>query len=96
MKSIIQDYEAEPWCFECGSPYNLQEHHCIEGRGRRALSEKYGLKILLCGMGGCHDKAHNGDSQLLEKYQEIGQKAFMEHYKKTVDEFRAVFGISFL
>lgn len=94
MKSIIQDFEEHPYCIECGSTQWLQCHHCIEGKGRRPLSEKYGLKIILCQK--CHDKAHNGDSQLLEKYQEIGQKAFMEHYKKTVDEFRAVFGISFL
>ena len=96
MKSIMQDYEAEPWCFECGSPYNLQEHHCIEGRGRRKLSEKYGLKILLCGMGGCHNKGHRQNPELLKKWQRLAEQAFLDYYDATIEDFRAIFGINFL
>ena len=96
MKSIMQDYEKYPYCMECGSSQKLEEHHCIGGYGRRSLSEKYGLKILLCGMGGCHYKAHNTNIELYKKWAREAQKAFMEHYNASKDDFIEIFGISFL
>ena len=51
MKSIIQTRKE---CWVCREYYNLcttvglEEHHIMFGRGRRELSERYGLKVWLC------------------------------------------------
>lgn len=51
MKSILQT-ERECWIcreyYNLYTPYGLEEHHILYGRGRRALSERYGLKVWLC------------------------------------------------
>lgn len=50
-KSILQ---SDKECYLCRRFYNLrttrglEEHHILFGRGRRALSEQYGLKVWLC------------------------------------------------
>lgn len=50
-KSILQ---SERECYLCRKWYNLhttrglEEHHILFGRGRRELSERYGLKVWLC------------------------------------------------
>lgn len=51
-KSILQKKDGT--CFLCrlleydGYPKVVEEHHVIFGRGKRKLSEKYGLKVYLC------------------------------------------------
>ncbi|WP_337808276.1 hypothetical protein [Gemmiger sp.] len=50
-KSILQNDKE---CYLCRRFYNLrttrglEEHHILFGRGRRELSERYGLKVWLC------------------------------------------------
>lgn len=50
-KSILQ---KDKECYLCRRFYNLrttrglEEHHILFGRGRRELSERYGLKVWLC------------------------------------------------
>ena len=50
-KSILQ---SDKECYLCRRFYNLrttrglEEHHILFGRGRRELSERYGLKVWLC------------------------------------------------
>lgn len=50
-KSILQ---KDKECYLCRRFYNLrtarglEEHHILYGRGRRELSERYGLKVWLC------------------------------------------------
>lgn len=53
MESIIQ---REKCCYVCYTTQGLEEHHCLEGTANRELSEKYGLKVWLCGR-------HHRDSQ---------------------------------
>ena len=49
-KSILQNDKE---CYLCRRFYNLrttrglEEHHILFGRGRRELSERYGLKVWL-------------------------------------------------
>ena len=49
-KSILQ---SDKECYLCRKRYNLrttrslEEHHILFGRGRRELSEQYGLKVRL-------------------------------------------------
>ena len=82
-------------CFVCGSP-NVQIHHCIFGTANRKQSEKYNLKIPLClehHTGGQYSPHMNKNVALI--YKQMAQKYFEEHYG-TREEFRKIFGKSYL
>ena len=81
-------------CYFCGRQNNLHKHHIFGGVGRRSLSEEYGAWVYLCpehhtGPKGVHfDKARD---QFLKREC---QRAWEE--TRTRDEFREVFGKSYL
>ena len=88
-------------CFLCGRNGNgdpLEEHHIFEGDPNRSLSEKYGLKVLLCG-NRCHrcgkESAHM-NARTAQFLHEYGQKKWMEENNGTIDDFIEVFGRSYL
>ena len=96
-KSIIQ--EDREHCFLCGRNahadyFGLDEHHVFFGYNRKK-SEKYGLKVYLC-----HDSCHlNGVHKYADKnrqVQAVVQKRAMQYYGWDVDDFRAIFGRSYL
>lgn len=94
MKSIIQQ-EDYPVCYLSGRSDNLEEHHVYGGINRK-LSEKYGLKVMLTrelhtGMDGVHN-----NRELSDKLKADIQKIAMEHYDWTVEEFRLIFGKSYI
>lgn len=93
MKSIIH---SERSCFICGKNNWLENHH-IFGAADKKKSTKYGLTVLLCHF--CHNEPPDGvhhNAKNMKKLKRIGQRAYMKHYNKTVDEFRDVFGESYL
>ena len=93
MKSIIQ---KEKKCFICDTTNWLEVHHIFEGANRK-LSEKYGLKVWLCHYD--HNEPPNGvhhNKERMLELKQIGQKAFMKYYNKTADEFRQIFGKSYV
>ncbi len=96
-KSLLQDYEEQPWCYECGRTYGLTEHHCLFGRGVRKLAEKYGLKVLLCfihhGKKGKED-VHEGNIELKEKLQQLAQTEFEKLYGH--EKYMKIFGTNYL
>lgn len=73
-KSIIQ---KEPYCYECGSTLNLQEHHCIHGSFRKKADED-GLTVLLCA--NCHFNLHHNQNELDKKYKILAQRAYVKKY----------------
>lgn len=84
-------------CFLCGRWGLLEEHHIFGGANRK-LSEKYGLKVGLCGIS-CHREGPEAAHRCAETAQmlhEYGQKKFMNEQGATIDEFRAVFGKNYL
>ena len=92
-KSIIQSTKE---CFVCGTTYNLHEHHCIYGTANRKWSEKYGLKVWLCGKH--HNLSNEGvhfnnvlDLQLKQLAQECFEKKIGSR-----EDFRLYFGRSWL
>lgn len=91
--SIISN---EPCCIVCGITYGLHRHHCIYGRGRRQLSEKYGLWVYLCARhhnasnAGVHFN-HNFDTKL----KQICQKKW-EEKNGTREDFIKLFGRNYL
>ena len=97
-KSILQ--EDRDVCFLCGMNRNLEtldEHHVFSGPDRKK-SEKYGLKVYLH-HGKCHifgeDSAHKNNEVRMKLCRDAQLKA-MEHYGWTEDEFREIFGRSYL
>ena len=96
MESIIQ---KEKVCFLCsrnGATDPLEQHH-IFGASNRKLSEKYGLKIWLCG-NNCH---RNGSSAVhqnrttADQIKAAGQAKWEETYG-TREDFLRLFGRNYL
>ena len=93
-KSILQ--EDQEGCFLCGSHQWLEEHH-IFGGANRHLSEKYGLKALLCHW--CHNEPPNGvhhNHETRLHLQQMAQQRAMLHYRWSVDDFILIFGKNYL
>lgn len=79
-------------CFLCGRFGPEDMHHCISGRGRRQIADKYGLIVPLCRL--CHSRLHdNGEGdQELKKYAQT----YYEKHIGTREQFRQDFGKSWL
>lgn len=93
-KSIIVDCMDN--CFVCGSPY-VEVHHCIYGRGQRALSDKFGLIVPLCaehhrGQTGVHLNPNKGLDLHLKK---LAQEKFEAKFGANMS-FREVFRKSYI
>lgn len=92
MKSIIQDKKE---CFVCRTTYGLHDHHIFYGSSNRKNSETHGLKVWLCGYH--HNLSNNGvhfNKQLDTELKQLAQAKYEETH--TRDEFRAIFGKSWL
>ncbi len=97
MESIIQ---KEKKCFFCdsvsGGICGLESHHIFPGSNRK-WSEKYGLKVWLCG-----DEHHrNGplsvhrNREVANRLKAIGQAKFEETYG-TRQDFVRIFGRNYI
>ena len=92
MKSIIQ---SEKQCYITGRTDCLEEHHIFYGQGRRAISERYGLKVWLT------HKYHNEppygvhfNEDSRRALERIGQEAFEKQYPEL--DFMKIFGRNYL
>lgn len=82
-------------CYVCHR-YDVEDHHIFFGVANRKHSEKYGMKVWLCpehhrGTNGVHGKNGHELDMVLKK---IAQNVFEQDH--TRDEFRRIFGKSFL
>lgn len=85
-------------CIMCGRT-NTNKHEIFGGNRNRENSKKYGLVIPLCVFEHHNQiecKGIHFDKELMENWHKIGQKVFMEHYNKTVEEFIQIFGKNYL
>lgn len=92
-KSIISE---EKQCYICGSMRWLEAHH-VYGAANRKHSEHYGLKVYLCH--NCHNEPPNGvhhNAEIRNALQAKVQEIAMQHYKWSIEDFRAIFGRSWL
>ena len=92
-KSIMQKDLSR--CFLCGGMNGLEEHHIFGGPNRK-WSEKYGLKVMLCGVE-CHrlgkHSAHM-DRQTGDCLKRLGQIAFEARHSH--EEFMEIFKKNYL
>jgi hypothetical protein len=92
-KSILQ---TEKECYICHTTQNLQRHHVYYGTANRKLSEEDGCVVYLCmehhtGRLGIHfNKKEN-----LKLKQEC-EKAWLDHYGKTKEDFIRRYGRNYL
>lgn len=97
MKSILQN-EKDRTCYLCillNGDYairsGLETHHAMPGTANRRLSERYGLKVLLCRQhhtdGPC--SVHN-NIQIQRLIQKKAQEAFERNYSHG--DWMRVFG----
>ena len=87
-KSILQ-HKEDNTCFLCGSTWDLQKHHVWHGTSNRAKAEKDGLYLRLCST--CHSNLH--DKGIKDRYlMEVGERAYLSRYNKTIEEFIERYG----
>ena len=94
MKSILQN---EKECFVCHTTKDLHCHHVFEGgtNGNRKMSEKWGMKIWLCGFH--HNMSDEGihfNKELELEVKRMAQEVFEQTH--TREEFRQAFNKSYL
>lgn len=88
MESIIQKNKE---CYKCRTTIGLHSHHCFEGKNRQN-SEKYGLKVWLCGKH--HNLSNEGvhfNKEFDLELKQLAQTIFCEYYGKTDDDFIKIF-----
>ena len=94
-KSILDTKKGV--CYLCGAHGFTEVHHVYEGNGRRALSEKFGLKIDACPW--CHRLAKNSvhkDAARANKLKAEVQAVAMAYYGWTAEQFRELFRKSYI
>lgn len=98
IKSIIQADKEH--CFLCGMNSNLEplDMHHVFNKADKKKSEKYGLVVYLH-HSKCHifgkDSVHQ-NNEVNKRVKAIAQKRAMQHYGWTVEEFRKIFGKSYI
>ena len=92
-KSIMQKDLSR--CFLCGGMQGLEEHHIFGGPDRK-LSEKYGLKVMLCGVE-CHRLGKHSvhmNREVSDSLKRLGQIAFEARHSHQ--EFMEIFKKNYL
>ena len=93
MKS---EFQSEKECYVCGTTQNLHSHHIFSGYANRMLSEKYGMKVWLCGRH--HNLSNDGvhfNNELDLELKQMAQRYFEEN-NGTREDFIQIFGRSYL
>lgn len=87
-------------CFLCGRNGNgdhLERHHIFGGSNRK-WSEKYGLTVMLCG-NRCHrngEYSAHRNKDIAAYLHRYGQEKAMKENNWNVDQFREIFGRSYI
>ena len=87
-------------CFLCGRNGNgdrLERHHIFGGVNRKH-SEKYGLVVYLCGER-CHrngEYSAHRNAEVAAYLHRYGQEKAMKENDWTVEQFREIFGKSYI
>ena len=88
---LVEDMEH---CFICGKmPVEL--HHCLHGTANRKKADKYKYIVPLCREHHTGNYGAHQDKTLDLFFKQMAQKHFEKHIG-TRDDFRAVFGKSWL
>lgn len=92
METVIQSNKE---CYVCGQTTNLHSHRVFFGSANRKLSEKYGMKVWLCGAH--HNQSNAGvhfNRQLDLRLKMDAQRVFEKQHSR--EEFMQIFGRNYL
>ncbi len=94
-ESIIKG-DRKGVCYFCKRYCQTEKHHIFRGKNRKR-ADADGMTVYLCHW--CHNEPPLGvhynkhrDTQL----KRLGQRTWMEHYGKTVDDFIKAYGRNYL
>ena len=96
MVSIVCNQKIKQ-CYVCGAKTNLHLHHIMFGKNRKKADQD-GLTVWLCydhheGTHGVHGKyGYKLDTRL----KQIAEEIWIEHYKKTKDDFIKRYGKNYI
>lgn len=93
MKSIMQENKE---CFVCKTTLGLELHHCFFGSANRKLSDVDGCTVYLCRDHHTGPYGVHCNRQLDLSIKRQCQTAWQEQYQKSVDDFIARYGKSYL
>lgn len=83
-------------CYVCKRPKECL-HEVFFGTANRQKSIEYGLVVPLCNYHhNFSDKGVHFNRELDLKLKKIGEKAFIDHYKSSVEEFIRIFGKNYI
>jgi len=85
---------TESRCFVCGRSGRKLDRHEVWHGPNRDKSKRLGCWVPLCG--DCHDKLHHRGGGLDAELKKTAQPLVTEHYGWTDEEFRALFGKSYV
>lgn len=94
-KSIIPG-NRKGVCYICRRVCGTEEHHIFRGKNRKR-SDADGMTVYLCHF--CHNEPPNGvhyNSVRDRRLKKIGQRYWMQHYDKTVEDFIKAYGRNYL
>ena len=94
-KSIING-NRKGVCFICGRFCPTEEHHIFYGKNRKR-ADMDGVTVYLCHW--CHNEPPNGvhfNKANDMRMKRLGQRTWMAHYGKTVDDFIGAYGRNYL
>lgn len=73
-------------CHYCGRYVEKPHQHHIFGGPNRSISDRYGLWVWLCPDHHTGDHGIHGNKAMMQKYHEIGQRAFEDWYMEKFGE----------
>lgn len=95
MKSIIKG--DDEYCFICKQLGCLnpgtEVHHMIFGTAKRKLADQDGLTVHLCHY---HHFMLHRHGLHKEELQQLAEKTWLEHYKKSIEDFIQRYGKNYL
>ena len=96
MSESIIHGDMKGKCFMCRRVCGTEKHH-IFGGANRSRADADGLTVYLCHY--CHNEPPVGvhhNKLNATRLKRIGQRHWMRHYDKTVDEFIQAYGRNYL
>lgn len=80
-------------CYICGLQTYCETHHVYNGVSMRAVSERLGLKVPLCGT--CHRRIHNDAAARLWLKVEY-EKRYLAEHDMSVEDWIALVGKNYV
>ena len=94
-ESIIKG-DRKGVCYICKRFGQTEKHHIFRGKNRKR-ADADGVTVYLCHF--CHNEPPRGVHYNKEndlKLKQIGQRTWMNHYGKTIEEFINAYGRNYL